>query len=88
MKKTSSDPIEDKSNKHRILLVDDDPDIVEVLRRGLKVKGLHVDAHTSPQEALQSFKPNVYDLAILDIRMPAMTISQTASLRFKEASQD
>jgi CheY-like chemotaxis protein len=33
-----------KSNEHRILLVDDDPDVVEVLRRELKVKGLHVDA--------------------------------------------
>jgi DNA-binding response OmpR family regulator len=62
-----------KSNKHRILLVDDDPDVVEVLRRGLKVKGLQVDAYTFPQEALQSFKPDAYDLAILDIRMPALT---------------
>jgi len=61
--KTSSGPIEDKSNKHRILLVDDDDtDVVEALRRGLKVKGLQVDAHTSPQETLESFKPNVYDL--------------------------
>jgi DNA-binding response OmpR family regulator len=56
-----------------MLLVDDDPDVVEVLRRELKVKGLQVDAYTSPEEALQSFKPGVYDLAILDIRMPAMT---------------
>ena len=62
-----------KSNEHRMLLVDDDPDVVEVLRRELKVKGLQVDAYTSPEEALQSFKPGVYDLAILDIRMPAMT---------------
>jgi two-component system, OmpR family, alkaline phosphatase synthesis response regulator PhoP len=62
-----------KSNRHRILLVDDDPDVVEVLRRGLKVKGLQVDAYTFPQEALQSFKRGSYDLAILDIRMPAMT---------------
>jgi DNA-binding response OmpR family regulator len=60
-------------DNHKLLLVDDDPDIVEVLRRGLKVKGLQVDAYTSPQQALGSFKPNVYDLAILDIRMPAMT---------------
>lgn len=73
VKTSSSGPIEDKSNKHRILLVDDDPDIVEVLRRGLKVKGLQVYAYTSPQEALESFKPKTYDLAILDIRMPAMT---------------
>jgi DNA-binding response OmpR family regulator len=64
---------EGESSKHRIVLVDDDAEIVEVLRRGLKVKGLQVDAYTSPQEALQSFKPDAYDLAILDIRLPAMT---------------
>jgi DNA-binding response OmpR family regulator len=65
--------IETKSNKHRILLVDDDSDIVEVFKRGLKLRGLLVDAYTSPQIALHSFKPNAYDLAILDIRMPEMT---------------
>lgn len=71
--KTSSAGIESKSKKHLILLVDDDSDMVEVFRRGLKFKGLLIDAYTSPQEALQSFKPNAYDLAILDIRMPEMT---------------
>jgi len=48
-------------------------DIVEVFRRGLEQKGLQVDAYSSPQEALRSFKPNMYDLAILDIRMPVMS---------------
>lgn len=71
--KTSSVGIESKSKKHMILLVDDDSNIVKVFRRGLKAKGLLTDAYTSPKEALQSFKPNVYDLAILDIRMPEMT---------------
>ncbi len=73
MRISYSGGIKAKSKEHRILLVDDDPDMLEVLRRELKVKGLQVDAYTSPQEALQSFKPDVYDLAILDIRMPAMT---------------
>jgi DNA-binding response OmpR family regulator len=73
VKISHSGGIQAKSKEHRILLVDDDPDVVEVLRRELKVKDLQVDAYTSPQEALQSFKPDVYDLAILDIRMPAMT---------------
>ncbi len=62
-----------KFNKRRIILVDDDVDILEVLRRGLKARGFEVDAYTFPQEALQSFKPKIYDLAILDIRMPVMT---------------
>jgi DNA-binding response OmpR family regulator len=71
--KTSSVGIESKSKKHMILLVDDDSNIVKVFRRGLKAKGLLTDAYTSPKEALQSFKPNAYDLAILDVRMPEMT---------------
>ena len=71
--KTICADIESKSKKHMILLVDDDPDIVKVFKRGLKAKSLLIDAYTSPREALQSFKPNAYDLAILDIRMPEMT---------------
>jgi DNA-binding response OmpR family regulator len=60
-------------NKHRILLVDDEPDIVEVLKRGLETKGFQVDAFSYPQKALDSFKPNTYDLAIFDIRMPVLS---------------
>ncbi len=57
---------------YRIILVDDETDIVNVLKRGLEVTGFEVNAYDSPQEAIKSFKPNVYDLAILDIRMPVL----------------
>lgn len=56
----------------RIVLVDDEADILHVVKRGLEIKGFEVDAHDSPQEAINSFKPNLYDLAILDIRMPGL----------------
>jgi DNA-binding response OmpR family regulator len=56
----------------RVLLVDDEADIVHVLKRELEVKGFEVDAYESPQQAINSFKPNLYDLAILDIRMPGL----------------
>ena len=59
-------------NRHNIILVDDETDIAHVLKRGLEVKGFEVDAYDSPQEAINSFKPNLYDLAILDIRMPGL----------------
>ncbi len=57
---------------YRILLVDDELDILRVFKRGLEAKGFRVDAFDSPQEASDSFMPNVYDLAILDIRMPGL----------------
>jgi CheY-like chemotaxis protein len=57
---------------YRILLVDDEPDILFVFQEGLESNGFEVDAYDSPQNAINSFKPNVYDLAILDFHMPDM----------------
>jgi CheY-like chemotaxis protein len=57
---------------YHILLVDDELDILRVLKRGLEAKGFEVDAFDSPQQAIDFFKSNVYDLAILDIRMPGL----------------
>jgi DNA-binding response OmpR family regulator len=57
---------------YRILLVDDDSDFVNVLGRGLEVNGFHVDAFSSSKGALDAFKPDVYDLAVMDIRMPGL----------------
>ena len=54
----------------RVLLVDDDPDIVDVVKRGLEMRGLPVDAFVDPEKALQAFRPDTYDIAILDVRMP------------------
>jgi DNA-binding response OmpR family regulator len=57
----------------RILLVDDEPDIVAVLKQGLKIKGFEVDGFTDPRMAMEHFKPDYYDFIICDIKMPNMT---------------
>ncbi len=57
----------------RLLLVDDNSDITKVLKYGLEVNGFQVDAYTHSIEALDAFKPDVYDLVILDIRMPGLS---------------
>src|SRR3712207_5761156 len=45
--------------RDRLLIVDDDPDILQVVKLGLLKKNRFlVDAFTSPEEALQSFKTN------------------------------
>ena len=69
---SSGKPTSALKDHFRILLVDDEADIVHVLKRGLEIHGFEVDAYDSPQQAINSFKPNVYDLAILDIRMPGL----------------
>src|SRR5919201_2745926 len=59
-------------NNSRILLVDDEPDISLVFRTVLKDEGFKVDSFTDPQLALSNFKPDFYDLVVLDIKMPDM----------------
>ena len=53
-------------------MVDDESDIIEILRVGLEDNGFKVDAFTDPQEALSSFKAGTYDLLLLDVRMPKL----------------
>jgi DNA-binding response OmpR family regulator len=56
----------------RVLLVDDEPDIVSVLKQGLKLKGFEVDGFTDPRMALGQFKPDHYDFVVSDIKMPGI----------------
>jgi DNA-binding response OmpR family regulator len=56
--------------KKKILVVDDEPDICFAFKKSLEEHGFNVDAFVNPQESLQNFKPGIYDLVILDIKMP------------------
>lgn len=57
----------------RILLVDDDPDIIWSCRTCLVKNGFAVDTFNNPLQALSSFRQGAYDLLLLDIRMPKMS---------------
>jgi DNA-binding response OmpR family regulator len=59
-------------DKMRILLVDDENDILEIFRKGLERSGFEVDAFNDSIKAIQEFKPHYYDLVITDIRMPGI----------------
>jgi DNA-binding response OmpR family regulator len=61
-----------KRTKSKILLVDDESDITESFGLALEDSGFEVDKYNDPAVALASFKPNVYGLLILDIKMPKM----------------
>jgi two-component system, OmpR family, response regulator ChvI len=60
------------SNKKKILLVYDEQDLTFTLRIILEKCGFEVVSFNDPILALQSFKPNYYDLLVLDIKMPQM----------------
>jgi two-component system, cell cycle sensor histidine kinase and response regulator CckA len=76
-------PNTDEDNKKplaRLLVVDDDPDIVYVLKHGLLSYGFLVDAFTNPEEVLQTFKsnPEGYPLVLADSWMPSISGTQLA----------
>ena len=58
--------------KKKILVVDDEPDLTILCKMILEDEGFTVDAFTDSLLALSNFKPNFYDLVILDIKMPGM----------------
>ena len=66
--------METKNNENRkkILIVDDDPDICVTLKEIFKQNGFIADSFTDPILALDNFKAGLYDLLLLDIKMPEM----------------
>ena len=60
-------------------MIDDDPDIVFTLRVGLESDPtMQVFGFDNPVTALVEFKPNFYDLLLIDINMPLMDGFQLA----------
>ena len=58
---------------HKVLLVDDEADILDFATKGLESNGFKVDAFRVPLGALSYFRPRYYDTIILDARMPGMS---------------
>jgi two-component system response regulator ChvI len=61
-----------KSTRKRILVIDDKDDINLAIKVVLESDGFVVTTFNDPLEALRNYKTNLYDLVLLDIRMPTM----------------
>ncbi len=61
-----------RNSTPRIMVVDDEDDIILELRVVLEENGFKVDSFNDPLLALENFKADLYDLLILDIKMPKM----------------
>ncbi len=79
IKSTSSLASSDFQRHKRILVIDDDPDIVFTLRVGLESDPtMQVFGFDNPVTALVEFKPNFYELLLIDVNMPLMDGFQLA----------
>lgn len=58
--------------KYKILIAEDDNDIVEILRLYLENEGFELSINSNGQEALNSFLEKKADLALIDIMMPKL----------------
>lgn len=63
-----------KSNQPRLLIVDDEKDLLFVYKRALELAGMEVTTFDNPDMAFQEFKENSekYSLLLTDMRMPSM----------------
>jgi DNA-binding response OmpR family regulator len=61
-----------KSNKRRILIVDDEHDIASLFKMSLEYNGFEVETYNDPILALSNFKAGLYALVLLDVKMPGM----------------
>lgn len=57
----------------QVLIVDDEPSIVDFIATTLTASGYGVQSHTNPLEALKNVRNRVFDLAMVDINMPEMS---------------
>ena len=61
------------TDKKRILLIDNEAGLCRMMEQVLLDHGYLARAYTSPQKAVEEFRPSAWDLVITDIKMPGMS---------------
>lgn len=58
---------------HKILIIDDEPGILEILSGILTRKGVDVHTSASGEQGIQELRAHSYDIIITDLKMPGMS---------------
>ena len=72
-------------SRKRILVVDDDPAIIDLLKDALPTLGFDADFTTEGGQAIQMLKELQYDLVLSDIRMPEINGIEVATAAIENA---
>ncbi len=70
---SASESVEAEARRGTVLVVDDDPDVRDILRKSLRIGGYHVAQAEDGLAALELLREELPDLIILDDMMPRMT---------------
>jgi DNA-binding response OmpR family regulator len=67
----------------RVLLVDDEKELVSTLAERLSLRGIEADWVTNGEDAIKRVEKQAYDLAVLDVKIPRMS-----GLKLKKVLQE
>lgn len=72
-----------------VLIVDDDPDVRQLIEMKLKLDGIRTSGATNGQEALDLLSKEQVDLVVLDLMMPVMDGYETCKrMRAEQGTAD
>jgi DNA-binding response OmpR family regulator len=74
-------------NRYRILIVEDDEDIVDTVKYSLELKGFMVDTAYDGLHALRKARRSEYDLMLLDIMLPGKNGYEVSRILKEEMEQ-
>ena len=72
------------SDKIKILLVDDDPDFIEINRTVLEADGYQIDEALTTKDAIEKIQSGDYDLLIIDLIMEELDSGFTIAYAVRE----
>ncbi len=75
-----------KKKDINILLVDDEPDVIEIIKYNLDQEGYNIEIASDGKEALQKARKKTPHLIIMDVMMPEMDGIETCELLRKDSS--
>jgi len=68
----------------RIIIIEDDRDILDSLKEIIKSDGYEVDTASNGEEGIKKCRANSFDLALLDIKLPGMDGTEVLEILHKE----
>jgi two-component system, OmpR family, response regulator len=74
--------------KLRVLVVDDDPDLLDLVARSLSAHGIEVETHPSALGVSNRVRDTVPDVVLIDVNFPALKGDKVVSLARGSAPKD
>jgi len=72
------------NEKIKVIIIEDDESIIKSLKEILTSEGYEVDTATDGKEGIKKCKVNLFDLALLDIKLPGMNGTKVLEILHKE----